>query len=139
MSKQRLGTGLGSGNGPVIRRSAYVGGGFARSGVMLGSGHRLAGGNLRRRRLSDSQSNGEVVEMGGHTFGSGHGLAWRGGMIGSGHGPALRNGYTFGSGNGPTLGSGFTMGSGNGPASNGGWGGSGSGPVRRGVTFGSGS
>jgi hypothetical protein len=46
MSKRTFssGTGMGSGNGPAILRGAYVGSGYARAGVMLGSGHRLAGG-----------------------------------------------------------------------------------------------
>jgi hypothetical protein len=48
MSKQTCssGTGMGSGNGPVIRRGAYVGGGWARAGLMFGSGHRLAEGTI---------------------------------------------------------------------------------------------
>jgi hypothetical protein len=46
MTKQAFasGTGMGSGNGPAIQRGAYVGSGYARVGLMLGPGHRLAGG-----------------------------------------------------------------------------------------------
>jgi hypothetical protein len=53
MSKQTFasGTGMGSGNGPAIRRGAYVGSGYARAGVMLGSGNRLGGAAAAAERF----------------------------------------------------------------------------------------
>jgi hypothetical protein len=50
--------------------------------------------------------------MSGHTLGSEHGPAFRGGTFGSGHGPALRRGYTLGSGNGPAIQRGVFIGGG---------------------------
>jgi hypothetical protein len=63
MSKQRFGTGMGSGNGPAIQRGVFIGGGCARAGITLGSGHRLAGG-------MGGSGNGPVLR--GLGFGSGN-------------------------------------------------------------------